>query len=234
MGTEGRSAESVAEKAAVVTYRPLRRTLQDQIRLVKQLYDARSKYVHEGKPFPIGDIIQAEQVAAEVLWSLLTVSGSGTLSNTSEWLRKINYLAAAIKDGRVLPEAEFAALGIVGTEVTRTPPNRVPRGSDRTDAALIMTLYHGRIRELLANAQPYHDAYSKAATFGGPSLYFHQRALATRRPPAALPHLECVYATLASWGMHRMGKGGSKMQPFDVFARSLEGVERVITMVWNE
>ena len=162
LGTEGRSAESVAEKAAVVTYRPLRRTLQDQIRLVKQLYDARSKYVHEGKPFPIGDIIQAEQVAAEVLWSLLTVSGSGTLSNTSEWLRKINYLAAAIKDGRVLPEAEFAALGIVGTEVTRTPPNRVPRGSDRTDAALIMTLYHGRIRDLLANAQPYHDAYSKA------------------------------------------------------------------------
>jgi hypothetical protein len=125
LGTEGRSAESVAEKAAVVTYRPLRRTLQDQIRLVKQLYDARSKYVHEGKPFPIGDIIQAEQVATEVLWSLLTVSGSGTLSNTSEWLRKINYLAAAIKDGRVLPEAEFAALGIVGTEVTRTPPNRV-------------------------------------------------------------------------------------------------------------
>jgi hypothetical protein len=33
--------------------------------------------------------------------------------------------------------------------------------------------------------------------------------------------LEYVYATLASWGMHRMGKRGSKMQSFDVFCQSI-------------
>ena len=34
-------------------------------------------------------------------------------------------------------------------------------------------------------------------------------------------YLEYIYATLASWGMHRMGKGGSKMQSFDVFKESI-------------
>ena len=58
--------------------------------------------------------------------------------------------------------------------------------------------------------------------FGGPSLYFHQRALATRGAPTSREHLEYVYATLAAWGMHRMGRGGSKMVEFDVFRASVE------------
>ena len=80
-----------------------------------------------------------------------------------------------------------------------------------------MTRYQDKARDLIVNADRYHDAYYRAATFRGPSLYFHQRALATRESPSSLPHLEYVYATLASWGMHRMGKGGSKMQPFTLF-----------------
>ncbi len=84
-----------------------------------------------------------------------------------------------------------------------------------------MKLYQDKVRDLLANADRYHQAYDKAETFRGPSLYFHHRALQTRQSPDALPHLEYVYATLASWGMHRMGKGGSKMQRFDIFRRSV-------------
>lgn len=70
--------------------------------------------------------------------------------------------------------------------------------------------YDDNIKEILSNAENYHNAYYKAETFRGPSLYFHERALATRHDPASLTHLEYVYATLASWGMHRMGRGGSK------------------------
>lgn len=88
--------------------------------------------------------------------------------------------------------------------------------------------FHEKIRDILANSEKYHEAYYKAETFRGPSLYFHQRALETRQPPASLRHLECVYATLASWGMHRMGKRGSKMQSFDVFRRSIEPLQRRI------
>jgi len=82
--------------------------------------------------------------------------------------------------------------------------------------------YEEKVKEVLANADKYHDAYYKAETFRGPSLYFHQRALATRHPSASFTHLEYVYATLASWGMHRMGRGGSKMQSFDTFLQSIE------------
>jgi hypothetical protein len=89
--------------------------------------------------------------------------------------------------------------------------------------------YESKVREILANAEKYHDAYYRAETFRGPSLYFHQRALATRNPPVSFTHLEYVYATLASWGMHRMGKGGSKMQSFDTFFQSIKSLNDKIT-----
>lgn len=82
--------------------------------------------------------------------------------------------------------------------------------------------YDDKIREILSNAEKYHGAYYKAETFRGPSLYFHERALATRHNPTSLTHLEYVYATLASWGMHRMGKGGSKMRSFEVLSQSIQ------------
>jgi hypothetical protein len=84
-----------------------------------------------------------------------------------------------------------------------------------------MNLYADKVRDVLANADRYHAAYYQAAIFHGPSLYFHVRALETRKAPDALAHLEYVYATLASWGMHRMGKGGSKMLPFEAFRASV-------------
>ena len=94
------------------------------------------------------------------------------------------------------------------------PGHRVPAGRK--------VKYDDKIREILSNAEKYHGAYYKAETFRGPSLYFHERALATRYDPSSLTHLEYVYATLASWGMHRMGRGGSKMRSFEVLSQSVQ------------
>jgi len=80
--------------------------------------------------------------------------------------------------------------------------------------------YQDKVRDILANMDRYHRAYYESEAFSGPSLYFHRRALETRQPSGSLAHLEYVYATLASWGMHRMGKGGSKMKSFEDFRRS--------------
>ena len=88
--------------------------------------------------------------------------------------------------------------------------------------------YRIRVRNVLENAAQYHEAYYRADTFRGPSLYFHHRALATRQEIASLAHLEYVYATLSSWGMHRMGKGGSKMRSFDTFQKSVERLQSKI------
>jgi hypothetical protein len=101
----------------------------------------------------------------------------------------------------------------------RTEPKH-PRNLLSLSAKVIQ--YEDNVRDILENADTYHQAYYKAETFRGPSLYFHQRALETRQVPCSLTHLEYIYATLSAWGMHRMGKGGSKMQSFDTFRRSIE------------
>jgi hypothetical protein len=62
--------------------------------------------------------------------------------------------------------------------------------------------------------------------FRGPSLYFHRRAIdLCRKAWLSESHLEMVYAVLVSWGMHRMGKGGSKMVYFDDFKKSIADVK---------
>jgi hypothetical protein len=124
-GTEGRSSDTVAERTAVIAHRPLTMSLRDGVRRVKQLYSARSKYVHEGRPIPAADINDAERVALEVLWTLLAVSGAGDLSSTSEWLTRIDYVLAAMKDGRSIPEAEFESIGIAPVTRSRVAPNHV-------------------------------------------------------------------------------------------------------------
>lgn len=59
--------------------------------------------------------------------------------------------------------------------------------------------------------------------FGGPSIYFHQQALIEcNNNFLSDRHLEMIYATLSSWGMHRMGKTQTKMVDFDVFKKSTE------------
>ncbi len=92
-----------------------------------------------------------------------------------------------------------------------------------------MNSYQDKARDILANADRYHQAYYEAGVFRGPSLYFHRRALETGQPPGRLTHLEYVYAMLASWGMHRMGVGGSKMQTFDTFRSSVESLYEKIS-----
>lgn len=83
-----------------------------------------------------------------------------------------------------------------------------------------------KIREILANATEYHDAYYQSVVFTGPSLYFHQRAIDTCKSVGSLNHLEYVYAALTSWGMHRMGAKGSKMIGFQEFGDSIRSLSK--------
>lgn len=88
----------------------------------------------------------------------------------------------------------------------------------------------GKTTELVENAETYHKAFYVAEALRGPSLYFHQQSLATRNAPDFARHVEYVYATLVSWGMHRMGPGGSKMQPFDIFLNSAQALRERIAV----
>lgn len=88
--------------------------------------------------------------------------------------------------------------------------------------------YEDQIANLLDNLDKLHDQFYMDKIFAGPSLYFHRRALQSKDAEGGERTLEYIYATLASWGMHRMGKGGSKMLDFETFKNSVVGLEREI------
>jgi hypothetical protein len=75
---------------------------------------------------------------------------------------------------------------------------------------------------LLQSLDVAHDAYYRTATFSGPSLHFHLRALDAGKNADFRRFTESTYALLAAWGMHRMGPGGSKMREFEDFEGSLK------------
>lgn len=84
------------------------------------------------------------------------------------------------------------------------------------------------VQDILQRADDYHDCYYAVETFGGPSLHFHRRALGRVGLINDAERVELVYAVLTSWGMHRMGDSGSKMQPFENFNESVVGISGMV------
>ena len=80
-----------------------------------------------------------------------------------------------------------------------------------------------RVKKLCDNFSYYLSMFEEANPFSGPSIYFHIRTLARLRELGLLAifddvlFFEYLYATLASWGLHRMGAGGAKLVSFETF-----------------
>jgi len=85
------------------------------------------------------------------------------------------------------------------------------------------------------------EYYSKSCSvlneFGGPSIYFHVQAIKEQKHNFMSDrHIEMIYATLASWGMHRMGdpkKTKAKMVDYDPFWKSLINHQRIFSEYLN-
>ena len=126
-----------------------------------------------------------------------------------------------------------------GSSAVVPAPSIVPVGSiprrriTRTDIA------RKNVDALIASFNDSLRTFEQVEIFGGPSLYFHLRALERREQAssaATLLHdnrfLEYVYAVLPSWGMHRMGKQAAKVPDFDVFSQSLQACTADISQLW--
>lgn len=81
--------------------------------------------------------------------------------------------------------------------------------------------------------------FETSATFSGPSIYFHERAIERRRLHQSAAglladerFLEYVYAVLPSWGMHRMGSQAAKVTDFSKLAASLRTAIPAIEELW--
>jgi hypothetical protein len=92
-----------------------------------------------------------------------------------------------------------------------------------------------RVTELSADLSHFLQAFSTASKFSGPSLHFHLRTHeclcrhgSAVNAIASEDFYECLYATLASWGMHRMGRGNTKLRELSVIKQSVRAQERAI------
>lgn len=85
-----------------------------------------------------------------------------------------------------------------------------------------------RIDNLIRNFSHYLWYFGENIKFSGPSIYFHKKVIEKIRRAEKLEQLfddnlffEYIYATLAAWGMHRMGEETAKMADFDEFKESI-------------
>ena len=92
-----------------------------------------------------------------------------------------------------------------------------------------------RIGALCSSFNYYIEEFDRANLFTGPSLYFHFRTLdklkSFKNLSDALDNnlfLEYLYATLTSWGLHRMGPRGAKLVSFNSFIKSMRDQKSVI------
>ena len=92
---------------------------------------------------------------------------------------------------------------------------------------------------LLADLQHYYDlSVDVLQDFGGPSVYFHQQTICAQSSDfLGDRHIEMIYATLVSWGMHRMGDPKdtkAKMVEFDAFSSSIRACRSRLESLRNE
>ena len=76
-----------------------------------------------------------------------------------------------------------------------------------------------RVQLLTSSFTRYVQEFENQKLFTGPSLYFHRKTMAILRSHACSVRkcledpafLDSLYATLTSWGLHRMGRKGAKL-----------------------
>lgn len=143
-----------------------------------------------------------------------------TLSRTSPWIAR---------NTSVTPMQ--LSLAMVPLHQTVHPPRNIRTNFVRPRSG--HTNFSKNTESILQNLTVYHDAFYAADTFKGPCLYFHRKALEAATTDSFTKHVEYIYAVLTSWGMHRMGSGGSKMQDFEKFFLSIEALQPIISVARN-
>lgn len=91
-----------------------------------------------------------------------------------------------------------------------------------------------KIVDIVSNHQLYFQHFKESKKFSGPSLHFHLRAVQMSNPVINKQQIEYIYATLASWGMHRMGSNGAKMNDFKTFSDSIFSVSTIISELFPQ
>lgn len=86
-----------------------------------------------------------------------------------------------------------------------------------------------RVEQLIARFDEYVEEFNQRNLFSGPTVYFHNKTLAVLRQYdesfEALDDdrfFDYLYATLTSWGLHRLGPAGAKLTELEEIKKSLK------------
>ena len=111
-----KTTQAVASRTAIVAHRHLGMDYATAKKHVADLYDARSRFVHQGKPATIDDRMSADELGAAVIRCLmrLCLMPAVTAEGFHEgWQRRLDYLVAGIEAGKQPSDADLVENGII-------------------------------------------------------------------------------------------------------------------------
>jgi hypothetical protein len=95
-----------------------------------------------------------------------------------------------------------------------------------------------RVERLIERFDEYVEEFNERNLFTGPSVYFHKKTLEMMRQYDEACEVldddrffDYIYATLTSWGLHRMGRGFAKLAELEKIKRSFKQEESRIRSI---
>lgn len=125
--------------------------------------------------------------------------------------------------------------------------------SQKLEMVVIMKIWNPRVgtlntisektNDLVDNFEYYlnhfQQRFDEGATFDGPSLYFHFKSINAGQNSSLndklnnINLLEYIYATLSSWGMHRMGDTKTKLTNFNYLIKEIKNYSEEFSRLEN-
>jgi hypothetical protein len=96
----------------------------------------------------------------------------------------------------------------------------------------------GRIDHLIESFDECLDFFDQANVFTGPCVYFHEKTIRIRNSYDTVASVmnddaffDFLYATLTSWGMNKLGRGGPKLRNlFEIKESFLDQIDRIAAL----
>lgn len=158
----------------------------------------------------------------------------------------VNALCRALAEDGLIVRRRGAGGKLVNVVVANVQATEASRAGGATDAVRLprtrmrfSETQADRIDSLIAGFDGWVSMFESSEAFPGPSLYFHERAIARQRQHQAVDSLlsdirflEYIYAVLPAWGMHRMGPQSAKVGDFTQITTALREKVATLEQLW--
>ena len=124
LGDAGSSTNSLSTRSAALVFRALNQDYQAVVKDLVRIYNARSKFVHEGKQPDLSLLTVVKKICREVAFCLFRLQQDEKFRVAGfhdRWLKDLDFVIAATEAGQLLNDADWQRVGaVVGDEVRST------------------------------------------------------------------------------------------------------------------